>query len=83
MIAKFEAMNLATYTFMGYVAAVSQSIERRKGWHQKLTKYPRSRRRRTRPPSSHASDSSLEFAVKTHQISIQEIKYCSTAYLIN
>jgi hypothetical protein len=29
MIAKFEAMNLATYTFIGYITDVSQSIERR------------------------------------------------------
>jgi hypothetical protein len=29
MIAKFEAMNLATYTFIGFIADVSQSIERR------------------------------------------------------
>jgi hypothetical protein len=31
MIVKFEAMILATYKFIGYMAFVSQSIERRKG----------------------------------------------------
>jgi hypothetical protein len=34
-------MNHETYRFIGYMdVVVSQSIERRKGWHQKLTKNP-------------------------------------------
>jgi hypothetical protein len=31
IIAKFEAMNLATYAFIVYMAPVSQGIERRYG----------------------------------------------------